>query len=67
MSLSLVHIVFVVAAIALSVGVGAALVLGSGQEAVRFGGLLGVGWFVCAAALAFYGRRVARKLQALKR
>jgi len=67
MSLSLVHIVFVVAAIVLSVGVGLALVLGSGQGAGRFGGLLGVGWFVCAVALAFYGRRVLHKLQALKR
>lgn len=66
MSLSLVHIIFVAAAVLLSLAVGVALLSGAGQPAGWWGPPLGAGWLLCGVALVFYGRRVFRKLQTLK-
>ena len=67
MSLKTIHIVFVISAILLSLGLGTGLLLMFREQGG--GGLLvlGVGWLGCGVALIVYGRNVLRKLSALSR
>ena len=67
MSLKTVHLVFVLSAILLSLGLGIGLLLMFRQQGG--GGLLalGIGWLGCGLALILYGKSVLRKLQALTR
>lgn len=67
MSLSLIHVVFVAAAILLSAVAGALLVSGYGGSAGAISVGLGSAWFLCGLALVFYGRRVIAKLRRLER
>jgi uncharacterized membrane protein YciS (DUF1049 family) len=65
MSLKIVHIVFVVSAIALSLGVGAQQLVafhGGGGNGALVSGLF---WVAAGITLMVYGRRVVRKLRQL--
>jgi len=65
MSLRVVHIVFVLCAILLSLGVGV-LQLAAYRRAGGIGTLLlGLFWLAAGVALAGYGRRVVHKLRRL--
>jgi len=65
MSLRTVHIIFVVCAILLSLGVGA-LQLAAYRRAGEIGTLvLGLFWLAAGVALAGYGHRVVQKLRRL--
>jgi TM2 domain-containing membrane protein YozV len=67
MSLRVLHLVFIVAATLLSLGLGGGLLwMYRSQGGV---GLLimGLVWWICGAALVIYGRAFLRKLRSLSR
>lgn len=67
MSLKTLHVVFVIAAILLSLGLGSAMLLMFRNQGGVGLLLMGLGWWACAAVLAVYGRAFLRKLRSLSR
>jgi hypothetical protein len=65
MSLKIVHIVFVLSAISLSLGVGALQLAAYRREGGLGTLVFGLAWVAAAMLLTVYGRRVVKKLRSL--